>query len=129
MPMMPSNVLPQAAPSGRPMGAPQAPGAPMTEEELRAKKMREMMGQGAPAAPAPPGMKCGGKVKKYAKGGQVATKKDNMPDWAKQQVADEKLREGSRKAYDKAMPTPEKYAKGGAVRGNGLARSKPCKMR
>ena len=49
-----------------------------------------------------------------------------MPAWAKQEIEDEKLRKGSTKAYDKAMPG---YAKGGMVgKGGGMARPKKCKM-
>lgn len=44
-----------------------------------------------------------------------APKKDDMPSWAKQEMEDRKMMEGSKKAYDKAMPTPERYAKGGKV--------------
>lgn len=53
-------------------------------------------------------------------------RKDNMPDWAKQQIADEKAKPKQDKAYNDAMVnTPaapkKKYAKGGSVRGDGCA--------
>ena len=39
-----------------------------------------------------------------------------------QEVKDEAASKAAGKAYDKAMPKAEKYAKGGSVRGYGMAR-------
>lgn len=67
-------------------------------------------------------MKCG--TKRMAKGGE-------LPDQSYEDVMEEKRRQKATKAYDKAMPSAEKYAKGGSVkqRGYGMARAgKKCKM-
>jgi hypothetical protein len=52
-----------------------------------------------------------------------------MSNLSPEDVAEAKKRAKATKAYDKAMPA-KKMAKGGMVpRGQGMARSKPCKMR
>lgn len=53
----------------------------------------------------------------------------DMSNLSPEDVAEAKKRAKATKAYDKAMPA-KKMAKGGMVpRGQGMARSKPCKMR
>ena len=53
----------------------------------------------------------------------------DMSNVSPEDVAEAKKRSTATKAYHKAMPA-KKMAKGGMVpRGQGMARSKPCKMR
>ena len=84
------------------------------------------------------GMKCGGKVKakKFAKGGSVddLAPRSNLPDKnAMEQARDAKKKQAPREKYNdlaprESLPT-KKYAKGGAVRGDGCCVSGKTKGR
>jgi hypothetical protein len=72
-------------------------------------------------------MKCS--TKRMAEGGKV--REDNMPDWAKQQLEDKKLSEGSERAYNAASKTPpapkkQKYARGGGIAKRGVGKGRMC---